>query len=196
MHIGVLGGTFDPPHIGHLVIADQACDQLQLDQVWFAPAGDPPHKGDQVTPIAHRVAMLQLAMQDNPCFALCRVDVERPGPHFSFELMEILNRQYPTYAWHFILGADSFIEMPKWRSPERLFRVARLAVARRPGVPVEADQVERALPGILQRVDWVDTPLLDISSTDLRQRVRAGRSLRYVVPEAVACYIQQHQLYR
>lgn len=196
MRIGILGGTFDPPHIGHLVIADQACAQLRLDRVWFAPAGDPPHKGDQITPVEHRVAMLQLAIQDNPCFELCRVDVERPGPHYSFELMEILNAQHPGCAWHFIIGADSFMEMPRWRNPERLLVLARLAVAKRPGTVIDAEKVERALPGILQRVDWMDTPLIDISSTDLRRRVRAGWPLRYVMPEAVAAHIEHAGLYR
>ena len=196
MHIGILGGTFDPPHIGHLVIADQACAQLRLDRVWFAPAGDPPHKGDQVTPAEQRVAMLQLAIQDNPCFDLCRADVERPGPHFSFELLEILSHKHPSYTWHFIVGADSFMEMPKWRNPERLFALARLAVARRPGTQIDAAKVERALPGILARVDWVDTPLIDISSTDLRRRVREGWQLRYVTPGPVAQYIDRQRLYR
>lgn len=196
MRIGILGGTFDPPHIGHLVIADQACAQLRLDHVWFAPAGDPPHKGDQITPVEHRVAMLQLAIQDNPRFELCRVDVERPGPHYSFELVEILHAQHPGCAWHFILGADSFMEMPRWRNPERLIALARLAVAKRPGMVIDAGKVERALPGILQRVDWIDTPLIDISSTDLRRRVRAGWPLRYVMPEAVAAHIEHAGLYR
>ncbi len=196
MRIGILGGTFDPPHIGHLVIADQACAQLRLDRVWFAPAGDPPHKGDHVTPIEHRVAMLELAIRDNPCFELCRVDVERPGPHYSFELVEILDARYPGCTWHFIIGADSFMEMPRWRNPERLIALARLAVAKRPGTLIDAGTVERALPGITQRIDWVDTPLIDISSTDLRRRARAGWSLRYVMPEAVAAYIERTSLYR
>ncbi len=196
MHIGILGGTFDPPHIGHLVIADQACAQLRLDRVWFAPAGDPPHKSNQATPVEHRIAMLQLAIQDNPRFELCRVDVERPGPHYSFELVEILYAHHPGCAWHFILGADSFMEMPHWRNPERLIALARLGVAQRPGTSIDTGTVEHALPGITQRVDWVDTPLIDVSSTDLRRRVRAGWPLRYVTPETVVAYIERAGLYR
>jgi nicotinate-nucleotide adenylyltransferase len=195
--IGVLGGTFDPPHIGHLVIADQACVQLGLDQVWFAPVGQPPHKaGRPVSPAGHRVAMTRLAIDGHPRFDVCLVDVERPGPQYSYALMEILAGRFPGVEWRFLVGADALMDMPKWREPSRLLAAARLGVARRPGRRVDLDRLEAALPGIRARIDWVDAPLVDLSSTDLRRRAREGGSLRYLVPDAVAAHIVAHELYR
>jgi nicotinate-nucleotide adenylyltransferase len=195
--IGILGGTFDPPHIGHLVIADQACAQLGLEQVWFAPVGQPPHKsGRQVSPAEHRVAMTRLAIGNHPRFEVCLADVERPGPQYSYALMEILAGQYPGTEWRFLMGADALMDVPKWREPARLLAVARLAVARRPGRRIDLRKLEAALPGIGARIDWVDAPLVDLSSTDLRRRAREGWPLRYMVPDAVAAHIAAHGLYR
>lgn len=196
MRIGILGGTFDPPHIGHLVIADQSCTQLRLDRVWFTPVGQPPHKtGQTISPAEHRVEMTRLATRDHPGFEVCLADVERPAPQYSYALLETLAARHPGYAWHFIMGADSLMDMPEWREPQRLLAIARLAVARRPGTRINLDKLESALPGIGSRIDWVDAPLIELSSTDLRRRTREGLSLRYVVPRDVADYIAQHRIY-
>jgi nicotinate-nucleotide adenylyltransferase len=195
--IGILGGTFDPPHIGHLVIADQAYEQLDLDVVWFAPVGQPPHKDTHhVSPVEHRIAMTRLAIADNPHFQLSLVDVERPTPHYIVTLFELLAQQHLDCDWRLIVGGDSLAEMPKWYEPRRLLELTRLAVAHRPGFHPDLEQLEQSLPGITRRVDWVDTPMIDLASRDLQRRVRLGLPLRYVVPREVADYIATHQLYR
>jgi nicotinate-nucleotide adenylyltransferase len=197
MNIGILGGTFDPPHIGHLIIADQALAQLQLDEVWFMPVGQPPHKvSNHITPIHHRVAMVNLAIADHQGFRLSLVDVERPAPHYSSTALEILATRYPQHNWFFIMGADSLADLPRWHNPKRLIALAMLGVASRPSVRPDLDKLECALPGLRARVRWIDTPLIDIASSDLRQMAHAGSSLRYLVPHPVETYIKQHRLYR
>ncbi|HEY3290878.1 MAG TPA: nicotinate (nicotinamide) nucleotide adenylyltransferase, partial [Anaerolineae bacterium] len=146
--IGLIGGTFDPPHIGHLIIAEQACTQLGLEKVWFAPVGQPPHKSIQhVSAIEHRVEMTRLAIQDNPHFMLSLADVNRPAPHYITHLFEILVRQYPLVEWYLIVGSDSFAELPNWYEPARLLQYTRLAVAQRPGFQPDLTKLEHALPG-------------------------------------------------
>jgi len=197
MNIGILGGTFDPPHLGHLIIADQALTQLQLDEVWFLPAGQPPHKQDApITPAHHRVAMVRLSIADHPAFRLSLVDVERPAPHYSSTALEILATRYPQHDWFFIMGADSLADLPRWHNPKQLIKLAALGVASRPGVRPDLDALERALPGLRARVRWIDTPLIIIASSGLRQMARVGGSLRYLVPCAVETYIKTHQLYQ
>jgi nicotinate-nucleotide adenylyltransferase len=197
MKIGLIGGTFDPPHIGHLIIAEQAFAQLGLDTVWFAPVGQPPHKNVlRVTAAEHRVEMTRLAIQDNPHFTLSLADVNRPTPHYITHLFEILVHQQPQVEWHLIVGSDSFTELPHWYEPRRLLQLTRLAVAHRPGFQLDLTKIEQVLPGIGQRVSWVDSPLIDLASHDLQRRIRAGLSLRYMVPDAVADYIAAHHLYQ
>jgi nicotinate-nucleotide adenylyltransferase len=196
MQIGILGGTFDPPHIGHLIIAEQARVQLRLDQVWFAPAGQPVHKnGHHVTVAEHRVAMVELSIADNPCFKLCRVDVERPAPHYSLDLVRILRQQHPQHQWHFVIGSDSLADLPKWHAPEEIIKLVRLAVAQRPGYQPDLAALERAIPGLTQRIDWISAPMIEVSSTDLRARAQKGWPLRYIVPEAVDDYARANGLY-
>jgi nicotinate-nucleotide adenylyltransferase len=196
MKIGIMGGTFDPPHIGHLVIADQAHAQLGLDKVWFAPVGHPPHKDTQrVSPVHHRVAMTQLAIHDNPHFELTMADVERPTPHYIATLFEMLRAQQPDYEWYLIMGSDSLIELPRWHRPARLLELVKLAVAYRAGYQPDLVQLEQMLPGISARVEWVDSPMIDLASRDLQRRARDGLPLRYVVTREVAQYIASHVLY-
>lgn len=196
MKIGILGGTFDPPHIGHLIIAEQARVQLQLDQVWFTPAGQPVHKHDHpITAAEHRVEMVSRAIQDNPCFKLCRIDVDRPAPHYSLDLARILRRQDPRVEWRFIIGGDSLVDLPKWHEPAHMIQLMRLAVAHRPSYQPDISALEQQIPGLAGRIDWIDGPLIDVSSTDLRMRVNKGWPLRYLVPDAVVDYIAAHRLY-
>jgi len=196
MRIGVLGGTFDPPHYGHLALAETARVQLRLAQVLFVPAGEPPHKPERpITPAHHRAAMVQAAIADNPAFSLSRVDLDRPGPHYTVEMLALLRRQDPEGEWFFLMGGDSLAEFLAWRDPAGIVREARLAVMARSGWEADLEALERAVPGIQERLVWLDMPRLDISASDLRRRVRQGLPLRYLVPPAVEDYIRRHHLY-
>jgi nicotinate-nucleotide adenylyltransferase len=197
LRVGILGGSFDPPHIGHLILAEEARDQLSLDKVLFAPAGQQPLKqGQKVTAVEDRVRMTKLAIADNASFELSRGDVDRPGPHYTVDLIAIIAAQLPPGAEiHFLMGFDSLRDLPKWREPERLIQIARLVALTRPGVPIDWDALETALPGVRERVLLLDMPELEIASRDLRQRVQAGRSIRYMVTDAVRVYIEEKGLY-
>jgi nicotinate-nucleotide adenylyltransferase len=196
MNIGIFGGTFDPPHIGHLVIADQALTTLGLDAVWFTPVGQPTHKNAAgVSPAAHRVAMTRLAIATHPAFRVCEADVDRPGPHYSLTLMQLLRERHPEHTWTFIIGEDSLEDLPKWHRPADLFALVTLAVARRPGSAPDLSAIRAVVPDIASRVSWIDAPLLDLSSTELRNRLRANSSVRYLLPRAVAEYALLNALY-
>ncbi len=195
--IGILGGTFDPPHIGHLILAEYAVDALDLSRLLFVPAADPPHKlHEDKTPVPHRLAMLERAIADNPRFDLSRVDVDRPGPHYSLDMVTLLKAQYPAAEWYFVMGSDSLRDFPTWRHPEALIRLCRLAVMRRPGDGVHAAMHEAVLPGLAERVVMIDAPLVGVSSSGIVERLRRGQSARYLLPDSVLAYIQQHQLYK
>jgi nicotinate-nucleotide adenylyltransferase len=196
--LGVLGGTFDPIHLGHLLIAEQARDELGLERVLFVPAGYPPHKPDQViSPDRHRLAMLSLAIASHPAFVLSRVDVDRPGPSYTADTLSLLQAEWgPAARLHFILGSDSLAELLTWHQPRCLIQQARLAVADRPGIEVDLTELEKRLPGLQAVVDWMSMPEVGISATDIQRRVRRGRSIRYQVPAAVEAYIYEHGLYR
>ncbi|PWH18923.1 MAG: nicotinic acid mononucleotide adenylyltransferase [Ardenticatenia bacterium] len=199
MRLGILGGTFDPIHFGHLLAAETAREQLRLDRVVFAPAAQPPHKqGQPISPIEHRVAMVWLAIVNNLYFLLSLVDVERPGPHYTLDTVRLLRAEYAIDAeeTYLVIGADSLTQLPTWHEPRQLIRLCRLAVVTRPHHLVDMAALEHDLPGITERVDWVEMPALDIASSDLQRRVRAGRSIRYQAPEAVMRYIAEHCLYR
>lgn len=200
MRVGVLGGTFDPIHIGHLVAAEEVRAQLGLDRVVFVPAGLPPHKlTDDVSSVDHRLAMVKLAIVSNPYFTVSRVDIDRFGPCYTVDTIELLRDEWGQAAGdvelYFILGSDSLADIVTWHKPERLIRLCRLAVMERPGYRVDMDELERLLPGITSRVHFINSPQLDISSTDIQKRVRQGLPIKYQVPEAVADYIYQHELY-
>ena len=195
--LGILGGTFDPPHIAHLVMADQARSQLNLSRVLVVLAGQPPHKlGRPVTPIEHRLAMTQLAIADDASLALSHVEVDRPGPHYTADTLAMLRAAHPEDELYLLIGSDSLRDLTAWRDPARVIAQARLAVMRRPDAEPDMRALEVALPGISARVEWVDAPWLDISSSDIQRRVRAGLSIRHLVPTAVEWYIVEHRLYR
>jgi len=198
LKIGVLGGTFDPPHIGHLVVAQEVWWRLGLDKVLFVPAGEPWHKaGEEVTPARHREAMVRLAIAGDPRFELSRVDLERPGPTYTVDTLTELRRTYPPGTeFYFILGTDALAQLPSWRSPEKLVRLARLAVVPRPGFdPVDLDRLEAEIPGLKVAIELVPVPAVGISSSEIARRVAAGEPFRYLVPEAVYRYIEAHRLY-
>jgi nicotinate-nucleotide adenylyltransferase len=195
--LGVFGGTFDPIHYGHLVAAQEARYQLALDQVFFAPVGRPPHKRDEpLSPVGHRLRMVELAIEGQAGFALSRVDVDRPGPHYTADMLALLHQAWgPGTDIFFVVGSDSLADILGWYQPERIIAQAKLAVARRPGTGVELDALERDLPGLRARVCWVEIPLLEISSTDLRARVRQGRPISFFLPPAVEAYVLGQGLY-
>jgi nicotinate-nucleotide adenylyltransferase len=196
-----MGGTFDPIHVGHLAVAEEARDALGLERILFVPAGEPPHKALAVVSSAdHRVAMVELAIGDNPAFELSRVEVDRPGPSYTTDTIgglraaEIALGRIPDLT--LILSAETFVDLPTWREPLRLLEAARVAVVPREGYPAPGPGwLEDHLPGHEDRVDYLEGPRLGLSSTALRARVAAGRSIRYLVPPEVARYIERHGLY-
>ena len=196
--VGLLGGTFDPVHYGHLILAEMARTGIPLDQVLFVPAGRPPHKlNEHHTSPDQRVDMLRLAIAGNPAFAISQVDLGRPGPHYSADMVELVQTELgPGHELFFVMGLDSLASIMSWHEPARLIRRCRLAVARRPGYSVDLAGLEESLPGIGERVVFVDMPLIEIAGVELRARARAGDSLRYLTPEPVRCYIERQGLYR
>ncbi len=198
MRLGVLGGTFDPIHFGHLLAAEEARVTLGLERVLFAPAGDPPHKqGHVISPVTHRLAMVRLAIADNPAFAVTTVDTDRPGPHYTVDTIRLLREEWGTGVdeTFFLMGADSLTQLLTWHQPDRLVELCHLAVMARPGYRPDLTGLRSSLPGLVARLEWVEMPVLDISASDLRRRVCQGRSIRYQVPEAVAAYVAEHGLY-
>ncbi|MFC2036849.1 nicotinate-nucleotide adenylyltransferase [Chloroflexota bacterium] len=195
--LGILGGTFDPIHDGHLVAAEETRYQLDLDRVLFVPAGVPPHKPDRpISPAHHRLRMIELAIAGRPHFAISRVDVDRPGPCYTVDTLQLLRTEWGrSIAFFFVAGADSLNEFATWYQPQRVIELSELAVVGRPGVELDRAQLERQLPGLSSRIHWIQMPLLEISSSALRARVRAGRSISYLVPEAVEAYVLDHGLY-
>lgn len=196
--VGLLGGTFNPPHLGHLVCAQEAYVAFGLDRVLLVPAGVPPHKEVEAEPgVEHRVAMCEAAVAGDERLAVSRADVDRTGPAYTVELLRALRAAAPDDELTFIVGGDMASSLPTWREPEAVLALARLAVAEREGVR-RADIVERlaGLAGAAERVDFFDMPRLDVSSSLLRRRAVAGAPLRYLVPDAVAAYIERERLYR
>ncbi len=197
MRIGLLGGTFDPPHIGHLIMGERAFETLDLDRVLYVLAADPPHKQGMVrNSVEDRLAMLTRALAGNARFAMSRVDIDRPGPHYSADTVALLQKEYPDGDFYFIMGGDSLRDLPRWHQPERLIAQCRLAVYPRAGLDAPPTLHGDKLPGLAERVVMLDAPVIDVSSTDIVERLAGGRSVRYVVPDAVLAYIQEAQLYR
>ena len=195
--IGLLGGTFDPPHLGHLWVAETAREQLALDQMLFLPVGEPPHKQDKlVTAVAHRLAMTRLAIASNPDFVLDTTDTDRPLPHTTHTLLPLLHRTYPNSQFWFLIGADSLHDFPTWGSPEQIITQCRLAVYPRPGVTIDWPKLKTAVPGIETAVDLIKGPIMSISSSGIRNWRRLGHSVRYLVTADVLAYMDAHGLYR
>ncbi len=197
--IGIVGGTFDPPHYAHLVLAEHAHEELALDLVLFVPAGQPPHKASTRTPLEHRVAMLERALSDNDKFRLSRVDIDRPGPHYTVDMINLLREHDPGAELIFIMGEDMFNSLPRWERAEALFMEGQLPVAvmRRLGErgTLRPDKHHEVFPGLERVVTMLKSPLLEVSSTDIVRRLQEGRSVRYLLPDPVLDYIYRHDLY-
>jgi nicotinate-nucleotide adenylyltransferase len=196
--VGVLGGTFDPIHYGHLAAAEEARGALELECVIFVPARISPHKLDQTnTPARHRLAMTRLAVASNLHFRVSTVDLDRAAPSYTVDTLAQLQAELgPTVKLYFIVGLDSLAELATWHDPARLIQLCRIVAVSRPPHEYDPAALERALPGVTDRVVFLRIPLLDIASSDLRRRVREGQPIRYYVPPAVADYIRAHKLYR
>lgn len=198
MRVGIFGGTFDPPHIGHLILAEEAWFQLKLDVVTIVPAGDPPHKRDRrLSAAASRVRMVEAAIAGNDHFRLSRVDVDRPGPHYTIDMVRLLRDSLPIGSeLFFLMGSDSLRDLPNWHLADRLVANCRLVSLARHDVTLDWEYLEAALPGLRQRVIQLDMPELEIASHILQERVRSGQPIRYQVPAAVGAIIMAEGLYR
>ncbi len=198
LRLGLFGGTFDPPHLGHLILASEAFTQLRLDRLLWVLTPVPPQKrGQVITPLEHRLAMLELAIAGNPSFELSRVELERPGPHYTRDTVKRIQADIPSADVILLIGGDSLRDLPTWHRAVDLVAACReIGVMRRPGDSADLSALERSLPGIRPKVRFVDAPLLEIASSEIRRRAAAGESFRYYVPPAVHEYILQHNLYR
>jgi nicotinate-nucleotide adenylyltransferase len=201
LRIGVFGGSFDPVHWGHLILAEQCREQARLDAVWFVPTAHHPFKAHQgVTPFEHRVAMLNLAIGDAPGMAVNETERDLPAPTYTINTLEALANQHPGTDWRLLLGGDALDELPTWHEPDRIVQRASLVTMARPGHAIPSvDQVRERLslaPTIPLGLQVVDVPLIDLSSRDIRRRVAAGRSIRFLAPAAVVKYIREMELYR
>jgi nicotinate-nucleotide adenylyltransferase len=195
--VGILGGTFDPPHIGHLLLGETARQQLELDLVLLMPVGEPPHKaGSDVTPLGHRLAMTEIACANNDNLAVDCTDCDRPPPHHTVTLLPIVQAAYPAAQLWLLMGGDSLQDFPTWHNPREITAACRLAVLARPGVTIDWDWLATAVPDIRERVDWLDGPSFTLSSSDIRRWLANGRSMRYMLPSAVLRYIEKEGLYR
>jgi nicotinate-nucleotide adenylyltransferase len=199
--VGVFGGTFDPVHLAHLVVAEQCREQGRLDEVWFVPSARPPHKLDRpLTPFGQRVEMLALALAGNAAFRIDQSEKDRPGPSFTADTLDDFRRRHADCEFFLVIGSDTLKDLPGWRDPARVVEAATLLVVARPHNPVPSPEQVRAalgLPGeVPLRLQVVQAPLIDVASRDLRDRAAHGRSLRYLVPRAVECYIEDKHLYR
>lgn len=193
MRRGVLGGTFDPIHLGHLRAAENAREALRLDEVLFVPAGSPPHRRAPLSSALDRFAMVALATATHPAFVASDVELVREGPSFTADTLGALQQAAPADQLFLIVGSDTFPEMETWKDPERLFAACTVAVAERPGAAPLEVAPRRGTPAKVERVSG---PGLAVSATEVRRRVRDGLSVRYLVPDGVAEYIQKRGLYR
>lgn len=197
MRLGLLGGTFDPPHFAHLVLAEEAIAQLKLDRLLFVLTADPPHKQDQaITPISQRIAMLQAAIADNPDFEFSRLEIDRLGPHYAVDTVRLVKEEQPDAEVVYLMGTDSLVDLPTWHAPKGFVAACDLlGVMRRPGDGIGLQAVEAVLPGVAAKVRFIEAPLLEISSSEIRQRIAEGQPYRYYLPPAVYAIIRQQGLY-
>lgn len=196
--LGVFGGTFDPLHLGHLILAAEAQAQLRLEKVLFVLTADPPHKrGRQITPVEDRLAMLAAAIDGQSIFELSRVEIDRPGPHYAADTMHLLAKEYAGQDLVYLIGGDSLRDLPEWNRPQVfLAACGALGVMRRPRTRIDLEDLERALPGLTAKLVFVDAPLLEISSSEIRERVRDGGHYRFYLPKAVFQIIGERGLYK
>jgi len=198
MRIGIYGGTFDPPHLGHLILADEARNQLQIDRLLWVLAAHPPHKQQQeVSPLSQRLELIRAAIASEPCFELSTVDIDRAGPHYALDTVRIISAQFPGEEITYIMGGDSLRDLPNWHMPLQLMQACTwIGVMRRPDDDVHLTTLEKCLPGISAKVMFLDAPRLEISSSQIRLRIAEGRPFRYYLPVPVFDLVVQRGYYR
>lgn len=196
--IGVFGGTFDPPHLGHLILASESRSQLRLDRVLWIITPRSPHKiGNSMADISHRLEMVRLAIADEPAFELSTIEFSRPAPQYTVDTLDILQRQFPGGNLILLLGSDSLRGLAAWHRPADLVTACReIGVMRRPGESVQLTTLDAVIPGVTEKTRFVDAPLLQIASREIRRRIAVGLEFRYFLPVSVYDYIQAHDLYR
>ncbi len=195
--VGVFGGTFDPPHLGHLILAAEALNQLKLSRVLWVLTPQPPHKPDRpITPLPHRLEMLKRAIQHAPGFELSTIEVDRPGPHYTLDTLDLLQVRNPSTRFVLLMGGDSLQNLPTWYHSEELVAAAyTFGVMRRPGDEIDTKTLEKALPGLKNKLRFIETPQLEISSSSIRERIASGGHYRFYLPAEVYDYIRQNMLY-
>jgi nicotinate-nucleotide adenylyltransferase len=196
--IGIFGGTFDPPHVGHLILAAEARDQLDLDCTIWVLTPDPPHKqGKEITSLSQRLDMIQLAIGDDDGFSLSRVDIDRPGPHYAVDMAHILRESYPDKALIYLMGGDSLEDQPQWYKTEEFLSVLDgIGVMRRPGDDIDLSELYLALPELKTKLNFITAPLLEISAEQIRRRAKQNRAFRYYVLPKIYDYILVNRLYQ
>jgi nicotinate-nucleotide adenylyltransferase len=196
MRLGIFGGTFDPPHWGHLRLAEAARSQLRLDRVLWVVTADPPHKhGQPISAVQDRLDMVLAAIAGEAAYELSRAEIDRPGPHWAADTVALLAAQYPGAQLVYLMGGDSLRDLPRWVRPQAFLAHCGLGVLRRPGDAIDLAALERRLPGLTAKVEFIQAPPLDIASHEIRRRARQRLALEDLVPEAVARIIQARHLY-
>ncbi|KGP75249.1 nicotinate-nucleotide adenylyltransferase [Desulfosporosinus sp. Tol-M] len=196
--LGIMGGTFDPIHYGHLVAAEMARAEFSLNKVLFIPSGTPPHKErSDITAAELRFEMVERAIQDNPAFEISALELRRIGPSYTVDTLRVLRRTWPEHELYFITGSDALRQIFSWREVEEILMMTKFIGAARPGFDARDFllQVQKERPETQERIHYIEVPALAISSTDIRARVKRGQPIRYLLPEPVRLYIQQHGLY-
>ena len=196
--IGIFGGTFDPPHLGHLILASEARAQLRLTRLLWVLTSIPPHKLNQpISPLEDRLSMLRLAVSDEPAFLVSRVDIDRPGPHYTVDTLKLLAEQNIGATMILLLGGDSLHDLVTWHQPAELVAACdEIGVMRRPDISIDLSGLEKELPGITAKIRFVDAPLLEIASHEIRRRAAIGEPFRYYIPTGVYDYIMEKGLYK
>ena len=196
--IGIFGGTFDPPHVGHLILASEAAQQFNLSRLLWVLAPDPPHKQNQsITPLPHRLEMLKRMIADNPKFEISYLEIDRPGPHYTIDTIRLLTKQEPDADIILLIGGDSLRDLPTWRlNAELVAAVSKIGVMRRPGDSFDMPALESQIPGLTEKVNFIDALLQNLSSRELRRRILEGEVYRYYVLPSVYDYIEANHLYR
>ena len=196
--IGIFGGTFDPPHLGHLILASEARAQLKLNRLLWVLTPIPPHKLNRpISSLEDRLAMVKLALKDEPAFEFSRIEIKRPGPHYTLDTLRIVSEQYPRADVILLLGGDSLRDLPTWHKPMEVVAAChQIGVMRRPGDSIDMAKLEKKIPGLNRKVKFVEAPLLEIASSEIRRRAARGLPFRYYLLPAINQYIQKHHLYQ
>jgi nicotinate-nucleotide adenylyltransferase len=196
--IGVFGGTFDPPHLAHMILADEARFQLDLELVLWVLTPNSPLKDDRkISPWKQRYELLSAALKDNSGFQVSTADIDRPAPHYTYETLRILSQRYTDEDIVFLMGGDSLRDLPKWKNPQTIISYCSvIGVMRRPGFEINLNELENEIPGLKQKIAWVETPLLEISGSEIRERLRTGKPVKYFLPREVHQLIKHKQYYQ